>query len=372
MSFILERDLLQPGDIILTGDKSLTSIGVKISTFSRYSHAAIYVEDTMIEATLKGVFSKNTQRIIGKSETDIAVYRSKKKLSEKEIDMICAYARSHVGSLYALDEAIMMRLKSALKLEKTKRQFCSRLVAESYAHIGYDFINLRNPSYCTPRQLSLCKAFDKVDGVLRKATPEEIEFSQTVDPNDENHRRTYEWLNNVRNMTKTEDRFQGVDIQSINDVNEFLISYPECDTRVAAFMKASGYLEHYNEDTKINPHRYNEQLFIFAMTQLHDIQGFLDFELSKESGMFKKFTYMLNAYINLLRQNNLECFRLHLRLYINLLTGVYVRLNVISYGMKHIGDHESSEGIKELSGLVKQNLVSAENFIKLLNTKFSS
>ncbi|MEI8625003.1 YiiX/YebB-like N1pC/P60 family cysteine hydrolase [Pseudoalteromonas sp. B137] len=369
MGFILDRTLLQPGDIILTGDKSLTSIGVKISTFSRYSHAAIYVGDTTIEATLKGVFSKNVQRIIGKSETDIAVYRSKQKLSENEIEKICSYARSNVGSLYALDEAITMRIKSTLKLDKTKRQFCSRLVAESYAYIEYDFINLRNPSYCSPRQLSLCKAFDKVDGILRKATPEEIEFSQTDDPNNENLRRTFEWLNNVRNMTKTEAKLRGVDIQTINDVNDFLMLYPEYDTKVAGYMKASGYLEHYNEDTKRNPHRYNEQLFFWAMIQQNDLQKFLDFELDKEPGMFKRFTAMLDAYVNFLKQKNLEYFRLHVRLYINLLTGVYVRLNVIGASMKRTGDNESPEGINKLSALVKLNLVSAETALEELGIR---
>lgn len=364
MGFILDRALLQPGDIILTGDKSLTSIGVKISTFSRYSHAAIYVGGTAIEATLKGVFSKNVQRIIGKSETDIAVYRSKQKLSEDEIEKVCSYARSKVGSLYALDEAITMRIKSTLKLDKTKRQFCSRLVAESYAYIGYDFINLRAPSYCSPRQLSLCKAFEKVDGTLRKATPEEIQFSQTDDPNNENLRRTFEWLNDVRNMIKSEDKLQGVDIQTINDVDNFLTSHPEYDNKVAGYMKASGYLEHYNEDTKRNQYRYNEQLFFGVMTQQNDLQKFLDFELDKEPEMFKRFTTMLAAYVNFLKQKNLEYFRLHVRLYINLLTGVYVRLNVIGASIQRTGDNESFEEIKKLAALVKQKLTSAESVLE--------
>ncbi|MBH0010994.1 hypothetical protein I6F66_02765 [Pseudoalteromonas sp. NZS100_1] len=369
MSFILERTLLKPGDIILSGDKSLSSIGVKISTASRYSHAAIYVGGTMIEATLKGVFSKNTQRLIFDRESDVIVLRSKQKLTEKSIERVCSYARSKTGSLYALDEAITMRIKSALKVDKSKRQFCSRLVAEAYAFIGYDFINLRNPSYCSPRQLSLCKSFQKVDNVYRKATKVEIEFSNSKDPNLENQRRTFNWLDKVRIMAQKESHLCNIDIQTINDVDDFLITYSEYDLKVARFMKESGYLEHYNEDTKNNPYRYNQQLFIIVMCQQPDIERFIDFELEKEPEMFKRFSMMLNAYMSFLKKSNIEYFRLHLRLYINLLTGVYVRLLIISCGVKILGDIKSSKDINKLSMLVKKNLDSAENFIgKLDNT----
>ncbi len=129
-------------------------------------------------------------------------------------------------------------------------------------------------------------------------------------------------------------------------------------------MKVSGYLEHYNEDNKNNPYRYNEQLFIIVMNQQPDVQKFIDFQLDKEPEMYKRFTFMLNEYINLLKKKNIEPFRLHLRLYINLLTGVYVRLHIVSLGVKFIDDIKSFEGIHKLSVLVKQNLISAENFIK--------
>lgn len=366
MSFILELSLLKPGDIVLTGDKSLASIGVKIATASKYSHAAIYVGNTLIEATLKGVFSKNIQRLIFDRENDVAVLRSKKQLSEQEIEAICSYARSKTGSLYALDEAITIRLRSTLKLDKSNRQFCSRLVAESYASIRYDFINLRNHSYCTPRQLALCKAFKEVDGVIRKATPEEIEFSQTTDPNIENQRRTFEWLDNVRALTKKEPHLSNIDIQTINDVNNFLILHPKYDSIVAAFMKVSGYLEHYNVDSTINHYRYNEKLFIFTMMQQNDPLQFIDNQLDREPEMQKRFTYMMYAYIRLLKQKNLEYFKLHLQLYINLLTEVHVRLHIVSLGVKFISNAELFEGIQESLSIVKKNILFAEKFLKEL------
>jgi hypothetical protein len=59
--YILERSLLQRGDIILTAESELVSKGVRLSTLSKYSHAALWVGGTMIEAVRPGVFSKNAQ-----------------------------------------------------------------------------------------------------------------------------------------------------------------------------------------------------------------------------------------------------------------------------------------------------------------------
>ncbi|SUP04970.1 Uncharacterised protein [Vibrio cincinnatiensis] len=61
---ILDVPSLKLGDVILTSEKGFASIGVRAATLSKYSHAAIYVGGTMIEATLGGVFSKNPQRLL--------------------------------------------------------------------------------------------------------------------------------------------------------------------------------------------------------------------------------------------------------------------------------------------------------------------
>lgn len=62
--YILNISGLQAGDIILTGGKEIASLSVRAFTASRYSHAALFVGDTTIEATLEGVFSTNPQRTL--------------------------------------------------------------------------------------------------------------------------------------------------------------------------------------------------------------------------------------------------------------------------------------------------------------------
>ena len=234
---------------------------MKISTASRYSHAAIYVDGTTIEATLGGVFSKSAQRLAFDQPTDVAILRSRRPLSREQTEQICMFARSKTGSLYALNEAITVRARSILKIEETRKQFCSRLVAQAYEHIGYNFINLRSPSYCTPRQLSLCKAFEKVKDAVRIATDDEISFAESEDPNMENQRQTFEWLNKVRALAKTATATTQVDIQTLNDVNDFLIENPSFDGKISSWVKESGYLEFHDHDEKTNTYRYNKELF---------------------------------------------------------------------------------------------------------------
>ena len=62
IKYVIDHTKLKPCDIILTSDKTFTSKGIRLATLGRYSHAALYVGGTTIEATLNGVFSKNIQR----------------------------------------------------------------------------------------------------------------------------------------------------------------------------------------------------------------------------------------------------------------------------------------------------------------------
>lgn len=345
--YTLERSLLRPADIILTRDKTLVSAGIRVATLGKYSHAAIYVGGTTIEATLKGVFSKNPQRLIFNRASDVAVYRSKKELSERELEVICSHAQSKVGSLYALDEAVTIRARSLLRLEEKKRQFCSRLVANAYAHIGYDFINLRNPAYCTPNQLGLCKAFEKIDGIVRPATIGEVEFSATPDPALENLNQTYEWLNRVRSLVISKFPKEW-DIQTINDVNEFLKVHSELDEEISGYVKESGYLDFYRRDEEINPQRYDERLFVFFLMNSVDPESLIESELEKEDGIIRRFAVMLDSYIALSKIMNLQYYFLHVSLYTNLMKHIHRRVEVIRNALEMTGNNELADDISLL------------------------
>lgn len=328
--FIIDVPSLTLGDIILTADKGLVSKGVRVATLSKYSHAAIYVGGTMIEATLGGVFSKNPQRLIFNSEKQVAVYRYRGLLSETQIMSVCNYARSKTASLYTLPEAATLRVREILKKPESKKQFCSRLVALSYSENGIDLGNIRNPAYCTPKQLSLCKEFYKVDNIIREAGEDEVIFAQKDDPNIPHQKDTINWVNKVRELVNKEGLSKKIDIQSITDVNEFLQFYPQFDASIVNFMKLEGYLTHYNFDTKRNPYRYNPVWLESVLQGRNDKNGFFEEELIKEFDIINVYSENLDQYLNYYVKNKLDYYREHCVLYINLLSGIYIRMTFLN------------------------------------------
>jgi hypothetical protein len=328
--FILERSLLQPADIILTRDKTLVSLGVQLGTIGRYSHAALYVGGTAIEATLEGVFSKNPQRMIFDRSTDVLILRAKKNISSDEARIICSYAQSKVGSLYALNEAITMKARSFLNHKDSKQQFCSRLVAVSFQHANFDLVNLRHPAFCTPRQISSCLAFRRVTGIVRPAHPEEVRFANTEDPAQTNFRQIYQWLNKTRALVNADPSLaEKWDIQTQNDVNDFLLAHPEYDKEVSTSVAESGYLDFYKIEEQRNPYRYNADLFWFHLAHAEDAEEFLDSEIDKERDLIHRHTTMQEAFCKLIEKNDLLFFRQHIDLYTNLVSDIAARVKVI-------------------------------------------
>jgi hypothetical protein len=304
---------------------------------SRYSHAALYVGGTAIEATLEGVFSKNPQRMIFEKSTDVLVLRVKRPLSIEEARVICSYAQSKVGSLYALNEAITVRARSLLNHQETKQQFCSRLVALSFKHANFDLANIRNAAFCTPRQLSLCKAFQPVIGIVRPAREAEIHFANTEDPARENLRQIYDWLDKVRELvTQDQALAKNWDIQAQNDVNDFLLAHPEHDEAVSNFVDQSGYLEFYKIEAKQNSYRYNPELFMFHLAHAEDQEEFLDSEIDKERELVYRYASMQEEFCKLFKKSGLRFFKQHVELYTNLVSEIVIRMGIIRDTLIHL------------------------------------
>lgn len=363
--YIMDRSRLLPGDIILTAEHAPISKIVRAATLSRYSHAAIWVGGTLIEATQDGVFSKNAQRLILEKPSHADVYRSRVPLTTNQAQQICDYARSQVGTLYALDEAMLvapMRIKK-LGLKETKRQFCSRLVALAYQKSGYNLQNLRQPLFCTPRMLSVCTAFQKVPGIVREATLAEIAFAETDDPTKKNQAHLFEWLNAVRELVKLDESLNHqFDIQAVNDVDELLLAHPELDKTITALIQSNEYLTFYNHDTKNEnlAYRYNKFAMIHMVNTFENPFDFLLGELEKEPEMFRRFEIMTLSMIQKYKDTGLTYFREHVNLYKNLMTGVHVRLEHIAIGLDWIDEDNAAESVLKLAGMAASVIKQAE------------
>lgn len=84
MSYLLDFNKLQIGDIILQSGTSKFSWWIKKITGSNYSHAMLYVGESTIHALTNGVYSTNPQRIIVDSNNDLKVFHSTKMILKGE------------------------------------------------------------------------------------------------------------------------------------------------------------------------------------------------------------------------------------------------------------------------------------------------
>jgi hypothetical protein len=326
MSFILDFDQVNLGDIIISSGTSFGAQFIKAGTWSKDTHAMIYVGHTMIHAVPKGgVFSKNPQRELFKSKDHVKVFRVKNKLSLDTLNSICDHARALVGSIYSVKEAVLTKKHAKSSTDaQTKMQFCSRLVAQAYASQDIEIVN--NPNYCSPKELSNSSSLQEVKDAIRKASDDEIKFSKTTDPTLENQKVTYDWLNKSREIANALD----FEIQTVNDVSIFIKAHPTQDSVICEFIKNSGYLDHYQCDLKLNPFRYNSEEFIeYFSNENIDLENGVIGELEKEPGLIDHFYRNYSAHNQMHKQTSFNYYKLHVELYSNILLLIKERLVVM-------------------------------------------
>jgi hypothetical protein len=326
VSYILDLTKLTLGDVILCTGSSKGAKAIMMGTGSNYSHSMIYVQHAMIHAIPEGgVFSKNLQRELFETKDHIKVLRLKKPLPDHKMQKICNFARSKVGCLYSKKEAISTQLYSgSKKIAKTQKQFCSRLVAQAYASEDIQLVN--NPNYCSPEDLNTSPLLEIVPNVNKIASHAEIERAQSYDPNEENQRATLEWLVKTRELAEE----RGFEIHSINDVPIFLSNCKSLDNTVCNYIRESGYLEHYKIVRKLNPYLYDLILFSSRLKAI-SIPGYkyISDEFNIEQGLVRLFTSNLLASKENLRLSGLNYFRLHIKLFENILNESKERLGIL-------------------------------------------
>lgn len=251
--YVLDLDLLEAGDIILTREKSNTSIAVRALTFGSYSHAIICLSNqSAIDATIEGkVFSLNPQRLIFKNATDCTVLRTKLPLSDNEKKTMEMHLRLLVATPYSIKEAVKTSIeKYGDSSGKENTQFCSRLVAQTYQKINIELV--KNPDFCSPNAIHKSNLLRPIPTALRVATASDIDIINKPDLVAENRKQTYAWLDPVIILAKTVK----FNIATLNDVDEFLLKYPQYDQEVCGYIEKTRYLTQYQDDITANPSRY--------------------------------------------------------------------------------------------------------------------
>lgn len=313
--YLVDYEKLEIGDIILTGSKSIQGVAVKLFTWSKFSHAMIWVNGTLIHSDGGGVYSKNPQRMLFKSNSDVKVLRIKKNLTHHQQNSIINHARSLVGTVYSTLDAVKVVIP--FKLPMNEGQFCSRLVAQCYANAGITIV--KNKDFCSPAELDNPILFDEVTEAVRLATQDDFDIAYSRDVNMETQTDTINMLLQVRKQ-------YGKQIQTIYDVLNFVLKLPKYDINITQIALERGYFDHAEVDMEVNSWRYNEGEFIkraeiknipirFLAKQIHDLGNS---SISVHENELKKYT-------ELLKLNNLNFIHQHIILYKKLVNTDYIR-----------------------------------------------
>jgi len=246
---VFVADLIRPGDIVLTTTPDRMSQTIQKVTGADISHAMICVaKSSVIDSTGDGVHARNLERLILEPSCAGHVLRPSKPLTVDQLHAIIAFARSGVGTRYSKTGAA----KSVLAgFAPGRRQFCSRLVAQAYREAGVDLVP--DADFCHPGELLKSAALVEVPNVLRDLTPEEeVDWRQDIDNVQIMRDSTNTLLNEARQLSS--------EIESLNDIDAYLVEHPEADQQLTQALRTSKYLDLWREDFERNSWQYHVAL----------------------------------------------------------------------------------------------------------------
>lgn len=252
--YILKKEELEIGDIILIRSNSDISITVRERTGSQYSHAILYVGlGSTIDSDGYGVQSNNIQRLLFENEDDQIVLRLKVSPNQKQIQDVENFARQKIGTEYSMREALLSQIRKDIEAKEPNRQFCTRFITQAYNNAGIKLVD--NIDYCTPEEILQSKELYIVENIIRKASEKEIEFSKTENPLEKQMEIHNEIFKKARQMS-------GKDIQTFEQVNELIIEQEDLDEELTNFIENSGYLTMMEKDEEKNPWHYNAEKMV--------------------------------------------------------------------------------------------------------------
>jgi len=325
--YLLDKDKLELGDIILIRSESRISQLVRRLTGSQFSHAILYVSvSSIIDSDGYGVQSNNLQRLLIEKEDDAVVLRVK---DERKKDLIVKaeyFARQKIGTEYSTDEAKIATISKELEAKEPNRQFCTRFIAQAYENAGIMLVE--NSAYCVPEELLKSEELIIIENPLRKASAKEIEFA-----NSENPLAKQREIHN--NIFKKARELSGQDIQTFEQINELIIQRLEVDVELTKFVSESGYLTMMEDDIEKNPWHYNAEKMIAYYKNPEIIVDTAIFFASTEEKSRERLNMTIYSLVQLNKLYPREYFKMEIELYRKLIDFSFKRqteaLKVLKY-----------------------------------------
>jgi len=310
---VFDANLIEPGDIILTTTPELASRKIRYVIGADISHAMICVsKSSVIDSTGDGVHARNLERIILEPGCAGHVLRPKKAVTISQLHSIISFARSYIGTRYSMTGAAKSVLAGFIA---GRRQFCSRLVAQAYRNAGVQLVS--NADFCHPGELLQSSALLEVQNVLRPLSPEEAgDWREDTD--------NVQAMRDSTNALLREARKLSSEIESLNDIDAYLVEHPEGDLHLVGALRSSGYLELCRDEFERNSWQYN-----IALMEGHDgsterKQRYCEGLLADERLGQNRFVLNHSGYVTLNTLHARQYFALKIDLY-DLLTQYHAR-----------------------------------------------
>lgn len=305
----LNDAVLRVGDIILATSTELTSKTVRRATGSDISHAMIYVETcSVIDSTDEGVQARNTQRLFWPDHCAIYALRLKHSLTDEQTQRIITYVRSKVGTRYSKAEAVRSVLGGGRS--PSRKQFCSRLVAQAYAAAGISLVE--SPDYCTPEDLRRSDKLMEIEAAAQTVTDHHVELMK-------GDKDTSVLMRDATNRLLTGARKRSDLIEDLNDIDQYLIHNPQDDSYFAHLLAESGYLTVWRAECEKNLWQYDLKGLNGAPIAEDSKRGYCEAVLDESDMGLQRYEVNRAGYTILFEQFHLESFRVLKELYERLL-----------------------------------------------------
>jgi hypothetical protein len=246
---VFVADLIQPGDIVLTTTPEPLSQSIRKVTGSDISHAMICVgKSSVVDSTGDGVHARNLGRLILEPSCAGHVLRPANSLTTDQLRSVISFARAAVGTRYTMTGATKSVLAGFVA---GRRQFCSRLVAQAYRNAGVNLVS--DADFCHPGEFLNSVALVEVPHVLRNLNlEEEADWREDIDNVQAMRDSTNALLREARKLCPV--------IESLNDIDAYLMEHPEGDAHLVEALRSSRYLELWRDELERNVWQYNVAL----------------------------------------------------------------------------------------------------------------
>ncbi len=328
---VFVASLIQLGDIVLTTTLEPISQTIRKFTGADISHAMICVgTSSVIDSTCDGVHARNLERIILEPGCAGHVLRPVKPLSTDQLRSVISFARAAVGTRYTMTGAAKSVLAGFVA---GRRQFCSRLVAQAYRDAGVNLVS--DADFCHPGELLKSAVLVEVPNVLRNLSPEEeADCREDID--------NVQAMRDSTNALLMEARKLSSEIESLNDIDAYLVEHPEGDAQLVQALRSSRYLELWRDELERNSWQYH-----IAMMEGHNgseerMQRYCEELVAEEELCQNRFILNHAGYVTLNTLHPRQYFSLMVELY-NILTHCYAkRINAATSWLERRGLLESA------------------------------